>query len=211
MAFFKKTRFSLFQNDSHTFQKPDFLSSLTWFDKLTLHFMLNSTHSKYNDVTMPIPLKNLEFQPAKSLVIAFITLQIVIGRGKELSSYEKGVVEALSGEVLSARKIAARIGRSNSLVPRFIMAKESYGQKMGSGRPQIIPCRARRQLFCDISNTRDSVVKVKARNNIEASRTTVWRAVKREGHLTYTKSNCSNSMHKPCIEVIKMGAQNINY
>ncbi len=62
---------------------------------------------------------------------------------------------------------------------------------MGSGRPQIIPYRARRQLFRDISNTGDSIVKVKARNNTEASRTTVWRAVKREGHLTYTKSNCS--------------------
>ena len=59
-----------------------------------------------------------------------------MGRGKELSSYEKSVIEALSGEGLSARKIAARIGRSNSLVFRYIMAKELYGQKRGLKGPK---------------------------------------------------------------------------
>ena len=110
-----------------------------------------------------------------------------MGRSRCLSDYEKGVIDGLHSANKSYREIALEIDRSFSAVRNYLKNKDSYGKSKSSGRPRKISSRARRQLFKDLTNSGDSIPKVKFRNNVDASRWTVWRAIKDEGKFAYVK------------------------
>ena len=110
-----------------------------------------------------------------------------MGRSSQLSDYEKGLIDGLRQQNMTVRQIAEHINRSKSVVWNYVSNRDSYGKKKSTGRPTVINPRVRRQLFKDISNTGDSINKVKDRNNIEASKTSIWRALKSEENLTYNK------------------------
>ena len=98
----------------------------------------------------------------------------------------------------SYREIGRRIGRSHNVVMNYLKNKDEYGRKKSSGRRSIISEETRTQLFQDLTNTGDSINTVKNRNNVVASKSAVYRAVKKSGTFVYKqrrKAPCWKEHH----------------
>ena len=106
-----------------------------------------------------------------------------MGRSPKLNEYEKGQIDGLFGVGKSYREIGRRIGRSHNVVMNYLKNKDEYGRKKSSGRRSIISEETRTQLFQDLTNTGDSINTVKNRNNVVASKSAVYRAVKKKWNI----------------------------
>ena len=79
-----------------------------------------------------------------------------IPRGTQLSFHEQAQVEALNHAGWSARRIAAHLGRSKTVIANYIRCPASYGTEKRSGRPNIVTPISKRGIIRSISNTAKS-------------------------------------------------------
>lgn len=98
-------------------------------------------------------------------------------RGITLNDYERGKIQGFKESGLSNRQIAKEINRSHNVINNYLKDPSNYGLKFHSGRKQILTPRVKRQIMKDISNTSMSINKIIDNNGIQASKSTVWRAV----------------------------------
>jgi transposase len=108
-----------------------------------------------------------------------------MGRGKQLTNYEKGRIDGLSSIGISNRQIASTIKRSAKVVNNYVQDKDGYGQKKSPGRPMLLSDRDKRVLSREIRQTGASVKDVMAKTGVPGSRWTSWRAVKSTGNVEY--------------------------
>jgi transposase len=62
-------------------------------------------------------------------------------RGKQLSEYERGQINAYSEQGLNATQIAKKVGRDRSTISRFVANPTFYGTKKRPGRPPLLKQR----------------------------------------------------------------------
>lgn len=94
-----------------------------------------------------------------------------MGKGKSLTSYEKGRIDGLDDGSRSYREIALLINRSKDVVRNYIKDKENYGQNWSGGRPKVTTVIERKKIIAMASNK--SSAKIKDNLGLTCSRTTV--------------------------------------
>ena len=122
-----------------------------------------------------------------SLSISLYAFEITMGRGKALSEYEKGIIDALNDNGLSLNKISRRLGRSRCVVRNYLNNKEGYGTRKSKGRPMVVRDREKRRIINCASSTGASLAKIKANTEVGISRTTIWRVIKKSESFKYCK------------------------
>jgi transposase len=108
-------------------------------------------------------------------------------RGTKLSEFEKGQIMALHEEGRANKAIARRINRSAKVVRNFISDPTAYGTKKHTGRKRILSPRNERCIRSAASNSFKSCTDIQRENNLNISKTTVWRTLKRTSFITRAK------------------------
>ena len=113
-----------------------------------------------------------------------------MARGKSLSEYERGQIDVYHEKGLSNRQIAIELKRWPSVINNYLNDPHNYGQNHRGGRPQVMDERTKRAVFRDISNTGESINKIKGRNGVKASKSTIWRQLKDNKNIKFMKRKC---------------------
>lgn len=108
-------------------------------------------------------------------------------RGTILSEFERGQIAALSNEGKKLREIARAVKRTPCVVKNYLENPTMYGKNHAGGREKALSERDERKIWRLASNSSRSVSKIKAEANVDASRWTVWRAIKRNPNLKRAK------------------------
>lgn len=110
-----------------------------------------------------------------------------MGRGKPLTTEERGKIQAYYDQKLSFRKIAEKIGRSARVVFNFIKNQSSYGKNM-KGRPaSVLTPKDKRAILRIASNSVDSIPKIRVQAGVSASISTVRRLITNAPHIQRMK------------------------
>ena len=120
-----------------------------------------------------------------------------MGRAEDLTTEEKAKIDAFITCELSFREIGRRIGRTHNVVINYVNNRETYGTNRSNNRPEVMTTKEKRRFLRDISNTGDSINKVRVRNDISASKTTCWRQVNKSENLKHLKMK-QKPPFKPC-------------
>ncbi|XP_039958902.1 uncharacterized protein LOC120773838 [Bactrocera tryoni] len=92
-----------------------------------------------------------------------------MGRGEQLSEYERGQIEVYRESGLSHHKIAQKIGRSQNVVSNFLGNKAEYGKNMKGGVKHATSAAVRRHIVLVASNSHLSAPKIKEICGVTAS------------------------------------------
>lgn len=110
-------------------------------------------------------------------------------RGTLLTEREKGQIEAFSQEGLSQREIARRLKRSPKVIQNFLKNPNNYASKKDHGRHKKLSKRQERHVVRTASNSTASCNRIKHELDLDVSKTTIWRTLKRSGHIVRAKMN----------------------
>lgn len=119
--------------------------------------------------------------------------------GKRLTLYERGQIDAKHDQGMNVSQIAKDTNRSVNAVKHYLDDPTNYGKKHAGGRPRKLSDGDKRQIVRQASNAATSVMKIKHSCNIEASKSTIWRAMKASGilqHQQLLKMPRLNAAHK---------------
>jgi transposase len=109
-----------------------------------------------------------------------------MGRGKDLSDYTKGQIDAFHAEGLSERDIAERVGRSKSAVHQQINKDPNYIPEK-RGRKRKLSERDDRAIIRAVSNKRTSSRRIKHELRLDVSSRTIRRVLHKCPYLSYDK------------------------
>ncbi|XGW04337.1 hypothetical protein V3C99_015474 [Haemonchus contortus] len=101
-------------------------------------------------------------------------------RGPRLSAEEKAQIRALHEAGFSNRRIANQI---NCVVCSYLRDPGAYDKGGARGRQRKLSSRDEREIWRRASNSTISVNQIRADLKLSASKTTVWRAIKRSGNI----------------------------
>ena len=108
-------------------------------------------------------------------------------RGKRLTEREIGKIEALEKEGKSQRGIARQLERSLACIQHFLKNRENYGKVKRAGRKKKLTTRAERRILNAASNSSKSCNAIKRELNLDVSKTTIWRTIKKSSHIIRSK------------------------
>ncbi len=110
-----------------------------------------------------------------------------MGRGKEITEYERGQIEALYSKGHNMDFIAQQINRSKKLVFNCIHRGPDQPPGKSTGRKKLLTDRDERNIGRHASNNCISASKVKAELDLPVSLSTVGRAMRSNPHLRHAK------------------------
>lgn len=110
-------------------------------------------------------------------------------RGTKLTEREIGRIEAYKEEGKGLRAMARALGRSAGLIKNYLDNPEGYGKKKRKGRKRKLSKRVERQIGRAASNSTKSVNQIKSELDLDVSKVTIWRALKRNPHIERQKLN----------------------
>lgn len=108
-------------------------------------------------------------------------------RGTRLTLYERGQIDAKHDLGMSMSQIGKSINRSVNVVKHYLDNPEKYGQKTRAGRPEKLSDADKRLIIRHASNSVTSVMEIKRSCNLDASKTTIWKAIRSSGVLQHRK------------------------
>ena len=83
-------------------------------------------------------------------------------KGKELTEFEKGQINALFGEGVPKKEIARRLGRSSRVVRNFLVKGEEYGKRKTGGPKKKLTTRNKGRILREIGNSTKGVRKLQS-------------------------------------------------
>lgn len=110
-----------------------------------------------------------------------------MGRGASISDFERGQIKALFNQGVSIRKISQEIGRSAGLVHRCITRGPDNAPRKSTGRTKALSVHDVRNIQRHSSNRMTSAKIIKAELNLQASESTVYRAMVSAEHLEHRR------------------------
>lgn len=108
-------------------------------------------------------------------------------RGKKLSDYEKGQIDALNANGKTNREIARFLGRSHDVVDRFLRNPKGYGMNKSPGRPNKLSKRDKRNISRAASNSTSSCNKIRKDLKLNVTPETVRLALKNNCNIVRQK------------------------
>lgn len=110
-----------------------------------------------------------------------------MGRGKALTSDEKGKIIAYKECKLTYREIAEKIGKSKSVVCNFLKNTSGYGKNIKGRTKKKLSGTDERRILREASNSHCSASKIRTNLEINASVDTVRRVIRKAKHLKRLK------------------------
>jgi len=110
-----------------------------------------------------------------------------MGKGKDLSAYEKGKIDALHEQGLNNTDIAKIVLRSRSSISRYLNQRSSITGKKASGRKESFTSRTRRSIFNLATSGSMSSNAIVRHLGLKESKWTVQRCLNRNGNARYSK------------------------
>ena len=98
--------------------------------------------------------------------------------GQILTQYQMGQIDALSGQVMSIRKIEAKIDKSLKVVSNYLKDKENYGKKRFHGPKQKLNQQDQRLILSQISNSSKSCAQLKRELDLNVTLRTILKVIK---------------------------------
>ena len=109
-----------------------------------------------------------------------------MGRGKDLSDFEMGQIDAFSVEGKSQRYIAGHIGRSQSAVQHYPQRGGGYSEsRYTEGRPKVYSDRDRRDWTKSAVTSHQSVREIAREHVSRPSSSTVHRSLQQNPFVSY--------------------------
>jgi transposase len=108
-----------------------------------------------------------------------------MGKGKRLSEYEKGQIDARRAKGDGYRKIAKALGRSKTAVEQYVNGKT--GQTKSTGRPKKLSRLQELRIVGKASNSFKSLSKIKYELKLNVSKWTIWRVLKKSKFIVRRK------------------------
>lgn len=122
-----------------------------------------------------------------TIILTIINSFETMGRGTQLTEYERGRIDEMRSQEMTYADIAARLNRSENVVGSYCRARETYGTKKSTGRPKKLDERARRLLLRTASNAITSSSALKDALNLAASARTIRRELEQCQHIQRMK------------------------
>ncbi|VDO40297.1 unnamed protein product [Haemonchus placei] len=119
-----------------------------------------------------------------------------MGRGSLLSDFEEGQILAKKEQGLSNRRIARDLGRSHAVVDNFIKNPEEYGTRRSAGRPSLLSDRDKRRILREALNSTESCMEIRSSLNLNVSKDTVWRVIRKSQFIVKRKMHKAPFMTK---------------
>ena len=110
-----------------------------------------------------------------------------MGKGKPLTSYQKGQIDAKLAQKMSHRQIARDLKRSPKNINNYAKNPALYGTAKSPGRPSSLSDREKRKILRHASNSVDSCTKIKADLKLKCSAETVRRVISKSNFLKRRK------------------------
>ena len=98
---------------------------------------------------------------------------------KRLTDYEKGRIDELRAAGKGYSEIARQLKRSEGAVRHYVTGYRNYGQTVSSGRPRKLSRRDERAIGRAASNSFKSAANIKRELDLDVSKNTVLRAIRR--------------------------------
>jgi IS30 family transposase len=108
-------------------------------------------------------------------------------RGKHLSEIEKGQILAYHSSNCSIREIGRRINRSHNVILNFLAEPDSYGKFKTGGPKKKLSDRDERRVVQAASNSLKSLKQIKSECQVDVSRSTLHRVLKRNTNIVRQK------------------------
>lgn len=127
--------------------------------------------------------------------------------GNSLTERQKRYILNHRKKRFSLRQIAKKIGKSHTVVGRFLKNPLSYGKIKRSGRKSVVTDRVRRIILRLTSNSTISSSQIKDQLSLEMSRSTIDRVRRKAPHLQYKKLKAQPNLRPHHIEKRKKFGQ----
>ena len=108
-------------------------------------------------------------------------------RGKTLTDYEKGQIEAKKAQGLSNRQIARELHRSEGVIRCYVRNPVAYGTTSHPGRPSSLSDRQKRLILREASNQVTTCSRIKADLKLDVSAETVRRVISKAPFIKWRK------------------------
>lgn len=134
-----------------------------------------------------------------------------MGKAKKLTVFEKDRIVSLQKQGLSQRAIAAKVGRSKTVIRNYLTDTEGYGSKKSSGRPtKIAPAMSLRIQDAVHQGLGLTSNQIKAVTGVKCSPVTIRRHLRRKNLKNMISS--SNTSSQNCLSgLVKEEAPDIGY
>src|SRR5687768_14848448 len=106
---------------------------------------------------------------------------------EQLSDFERGQILAFRDQNLNQNAIAAKIGRNQCTVSRFLKDPENYGHKKRSGRPAKLSNRDIRNILRVASSGNKTAGEIKCDQNLSVTTRRVQQILHSSPNLKWTK------------------------
>lgn len=116
-----------------------------------------------------------------------ILIKFKMPRGCSLSDLEKGKILSFKEQGLKFREIARKLSRSVNVIRNFLGDPDNYGTKKRSGRKKILSHREIAHISRLASHSTLSLRDIKNQTAVTASKVTIWRAIKSNKNIKYSK------------------------
>lgn len=110
-----------------------------------------------------------------------------MGRKSALSSSEMVKIDVYHSENYSYREIGKKIGRSHNVIMNYIKNKDNYRKNYKGGTYSALTAQDRRKILRIASNSAHSTSKIRNMAGVNASKSTVRRAILKCEHLQLKK------------------------
>lgn len=102
-----------------------------------------------------------------------------MGKGKPLTDYEKGQIDAFQRQGTSNQEIARLLGRSPEVICNYVNDKVGFGTKKSTGRHPLLSKRDRRHVLREASNSVITSTQIKSNLSLNVSTRTIrWALIK---------------------------------
>ena len=108
-----------------------------------------------------------------------------MGKGKRLTEYEKGKIDAFWSKGDGYKKIGKALSRAPSAIFNYINGKT--GQTKSTGRPKKLTMQQEVQIINMASNSTKSLSQIKRKLKLNVSKMTVWNVLKRSKFIVRRK------------------------
>lgn len=110
-----------------------------------------------------------------------------MGKGSRLTEVEQAQISAFHRAGYSSRRIAKEVGRSPSVVARYVKAKDTYNTAKASGRPPRLSSMALRHLFREAGKGRSSCRELVTNLNLPVTHRRVQQLLQAHPEIVFKK------------------------
>lgn len=119
-----------------------------------------------------------------------------MGRGKTLTDYEKGCINAYAEDGKRVSWIAKKLKRSFYVIKSYLNNPTFYGSKKSPGRPSKVTKHDRRRILAIASNSTKSTKEILEESGVNVHRETIRRVINASPNIVRSKMN-TNPALKP--------------